>query len=142
MSELPDECGLFDLPDGYEPPPPPEPPSRTQQYHRRVARRIAQGYHPLGEPIRLHPDAPRELDSEEARRSDATGPRCGSCKYRQQIDVGQAGQRRVPKCMLPTMVGDRTTYPRETASETSDVAAWWPGCTDYELEPVRRGRKT
>lgn len=134
MSE---DCGLFGLPEGYEPPPPKEPPSRTQQYHRRVARRIGQGNHPLGG-LRLHPAAPRDLDSEEARRSDATGPRCGSCKFRQIIGVGN---KRVPKCRFPTRVGDRETYPRDTANSETDVAAWWPACTDYELDPLRRGRK-
>lgn len=132
MSE---DCGLFNLPEGWEPPPPPERLGRQAQYHRRVARRIGQGYHPLGEPLRLHPDAPRDLDSEEARRSDATGPRCGSCRFRER-------QGKWPKCVFPTTMGDRQLQLRNTGGESSDIAAWWPACTDYRLDPQRRGCKT
>lgn len=113
---------------------PKEPLTRTQQYHRRVARRIGGGYHPLGEPIRLHPLAPRDLDSQEAKRSDADGPRCGTCRFRVQIELQSC--RRVPKCHLPSVIGGRETYPRDTASETSDVSAWWPACTSWERRTV------
>lgn len=105
--------------------PPQRKESRTAAEHRKVARRIATGFHPLGEPIRLHPNAPRELDAAEAKGSKATGPRCGGCVFR----VKSGGY---PKCLLPSRLGDRTTYPRVSGSETSDVAAWWPACTDWK----------
>jgi hypothetical protein len=103
--------------------------SRTAAEHRKVARRIGAGVHPLGEPIRLHADAPRDLDWAEAKRSMSDGPRCGSCVFRVQA--------RWPKCHLPTRVGDRDTYPRDTGSDTSDIAAWWPACTSYKKQEKR-----
>jgi len=103
--------------------------SRTAQQHRRVARRIGAGIHPLGEPIRLHPDAPRDLDYQEASRSTSAGPRCGSCQFRVLV---AHHDKSWPKCHLPTVIGGRETFPRATHSETSDVAAWWPACTSWE----------
>lgn len=100
-------------------------PSRSAAEHRKVARRIALGEHPLGRPIYLHADAPRDLDYGESQHSTSTGPRCGSCVYRQQ----HGGY---PKCLLPSRYGDRITYPRASGSETSDIAAWWPACTSWE----------
>lgn len=121
--------GLFGLPDDYEPPKPKDKPTRTQQYHRRVAKRIGSGEHPLGGGLRLADGAPRDLDAAEAKRSTSKGPRCGSCRFRKLMSVGN---QRVPKCRLPSRYGDGVRYLRDTASETSDIAAWWPACTDYE----------
>ncbi|MDP7706829.1 hypothetical protein [Mycobacterium sp. TY815] len=119
------DTGLFDVPDSARTvPEPKEKLSRTAQQHRKVARRIGAGIHPLGEPIRLHPDAPRDLDYQEAKRSTAGGPRCGSCRFREIQGW--------PKCMLPTVIGGRTIFPRNTGSDASDVAAWWPACTNWE----------
>jgi hypothetical protein len=103
--------------------------SRTAQQHRKVARRIGAGIHALGEPIRLHPDAPKDLHYEEARRSDSTGPRCGSCVFR--VLIGHH-DKKWPKCHLPTVIGGRETFPRVSHSESSDVAAWWPACTSWK----------
>lgn len=123
------ESGLFAVEQNPKlaPPPPTSPPSRTAAEHRKVARRIGTGIHPLGEPIRLHPDAPRDLDAAEAKASTSAGPRCGGCVFRQK-----SGQW--PKCYLPTKIGDRDVYPRLSGSETSDVAAWWPACTSWEAK--------
>lgn len=124
------DTGLFDVPDSARTVPEPKAKlSRTAQQHRKVARRIGAGIHPLGEPIRLHPDAPRDLDYQEARRSTSAGPRCGSCRFR--VPVEHHG-RKWPKCQLPTLIGGRETFPRVTHSEISDIAAWWPACTDYK----------
>lgn len=119
------DAPLFDVPDTARTvPEAKEPLTRTAKEHRKVARRIGAGIHPLGEPIRLHPDAPRGLDYQEAKRSTSDGPRCGSCRFREIHGW--------PKCMLPTVIGGRAVFPRNTGSETSDVAAWWPACTDWE----------
>jgi hypothetical protein len=121
------EGGLFEVEEDPRlvAPPPQRRDTRTAMEHRKVARRIGAGVHPLGHPIRLHPDAPRDLDSAEAKASDSTGPRCGGCRFRRK-------DRDYPKCWLPTTIGDRVTYPRISSSETSDVAAWWPACTSWE----------
>jgi hypothetical protein len=120
-------CGLFEVPQDprLATPPPKQQVSRTAANHRKVARRIGLGIHPLGEPIRLHPDAPRDLDYAEAKASDSTGPRCGGCAFRQRSGG-------YPKCFLPTKIGDRVIYPRISGSETSDIAAWWPACDSWK----------
>lgn len=124
------EAGLFAVEENpkTKPPSPGGRPSRTAAEHRKVARRIGNGTHPLGHPIYLHPEAPRDLDAAEAKTSESAGPRCGGCRFRRK----HGGY---PKCLLPTRVGDRETYPRVSGSETSDVAAWWPACTDWERGP-------
>lgn len=128
--------GLFEVDESQRTAPEPkEQLTRTQQYHRRVSRRIGGGIHPLGEPIRLHALAPRDLDYREAQNSDSTGPRCGDCRFRELLSLPSG--RRVPKCHLPTVISGRETYPRDTASETSDVASWWPACTSWEKRTVK-----
>lgn len=106
-------------------PPPQQKQSRTAAEHRKVARRIGTGIHPLGEPIHLHPEAPRDLDNAEAKASESSGPRCGTCRFRRKSGAW-------PKCHLPTKIGDREVYPRISGAESSDVAAWWPACTSWE----------
>lgn len=124
------DTALFDVADSVRTvPEPKEPLSRTAQHHRKVARRIGSGVHPLGHPICLHPDAPRDLDHQESKRSTSDGPRCGSCKFRVLVEYHN---RSWPKCHLPTVIGGRETYPRDTHSEASDIAAWWPACTSWE----------
>lgn len=124
------DTALFDVPAGARTvPEPAEKLSRTAQQHRKGARRIGAGVHPLGHPIYLHPDAPRDLDYQESKRSTAAGPRCGTCRFRELLGHHN---RAYPKCMLPTVIGGRTVFPRNTGCEASDIAAWWPACTSWE----------
>lgn len=116
----PDDGGLF-----------PEPPrtieaepdnlSDYQKFKRRVRLRISVGMHPLGY-VPLHKEACWDPDNRHQ------GPRCGGCAHR----VHDEGY---PKCALPAVIGDRTTYPRVSRSSSSDIAAWWPACRDYERKP-------
>lgn len=118
MSMAVDEPGLFEEPPRLLPAEPEGPLTRGQKTRRKVARRILAGTHPLGY-VPLHPLASRDPDDREA------GPRCGGCAHR-RTDYGY------PKCFKPFSYGDKTTYPRATHSETSDVRAWWPACHDYQ----------
>lgn len=97
-------------------PAPPEKLTAGEKMRRRQAARIVRGYHPLGEPLRLHPDASR------TGKRTGTGPRCGGCRFRELV----GGSRGFPKCI------HGEGQPRATHSETSDVRAWWPACVDYE----------
>ncbi|MCT7369430.1 hypothetical protein [Mycolicibacterium llatzerense] len=113
--------GLFDLPDSaYTIPPAPEVLSRGERRARLVATRIVRGEHPLGR-IRIHADAARERGGE--------GLRCGGCRFRELLEHHN---KTYPKCHLPLQIGDRTTYPRDTGCESSDIRSWWPACTDYQ----------
>lgn len=115
--------GLFDVPaDAYLIPPEPEQLSRSEKRHRLIAKRIAQGMHPLGY-VRLHPDAPRGRDD--------AGPRCGDCRWRVMVDGHYP--KRYPKCHFPTQQGDKMIHPRDTGCESSDIRAWWPACRDFEV---------
>ena len=117
--------GLFDLPDGaYVAPPPPEQLTRAQRRQRLVATRIAQGKHPLGY-VPLHPQASRQRDGE--------GPTCGSCQFRTLI---RHHDKTYPKCHLPTLIDGKTTHPRDTGCESSDIRAWWPACRDYQAKII------
>jgi hypothetical protein len=113
-----------------------------EKMRRRQATRILRGYHPLGEPLRLHPDACRDPDDRTG-----PGPRCGACRWRQIA----GGNRGFPKCFHgeqqipippeqrhPHGATHRILTPRVTHSETSDVRAWWPACRDFE--PADGGR--
>lgn len=111
--------GLFDLPDGAQLPPP-EPLSRGERRKRLVEGRIARGEHPLGR-IRVHVDA--------ARKRGAEGLTCGDCRFRVLLEHHN---KTYPKCHLPMVIGERTTYPRDTNCESSDIRAWWPACIDYQ----------
>ncbi|WP_166905952.1 hypothetical protein [Mycobacterium sp. DL440] len=113
--------GLFEVPaDAYLIPPEPEQLSRSEKRHRLIAKRIAQGMHPLGY-VRLHPDASKERDG--------VGPRCGGCRFRV---VTSYRDKTYPKCHFPTRRGDKTVHLRDTGCESSDIRAWWPACTDFE----------
>lgn len=108
------EAGLFDLPDDS-----PEPAGQTSRAERRrqlIAARIQAGWHPLGRNIRLHPDA--------AVGPDDDGLHCGTCRFR---EIHRYHDKSYPKCVY----GDGV---RVTHSETSDVRAWWPACTDHQPE--------
>ncbi|MGH8793572.1 MAG: hypothetical protein ACRDXX_13125 [Stackebrandtia sp.] len=77
--------------------------------------RLEAGRHPLSwmsGTLRLHDEA--------APVSDKTAPgrRCGDCVHRQLIHDGTG--RAYPKCRL-----------RPAHGPSSDVAAWWPACTDH-----------
>lgn len=87
-----------------------------------IENRIAQGMHPLAY-LPLHPEAAVERGGD--------GLTCGTCRYRVNRSYGG---KPYPKCHLPTVIGDRTTYPRDTRSESSDIRAWWPACKDYKPE--------
>ncbi|SIL73534.1 Uncharacterised protein [Mycobacteroides abscessus subsp. abscessus] len=113
--------GLFDIPDdAYLIPPAAETLTRGERRKRLVQTRIMRGEHPLGKSIRLHEDAARERGGD--------GLTCGDCEYR--VVTGRGW----PKCLMPLQVGERTVYPRETGSESSDVRAWWPACAGFKAK--------
>lgn len=115
------EPGLFEVPDdAYVIPPAPEVLTRGERRKRLVATRIARGEHPLGR-IRLHADA--------ASGREGDGLRCKTCRFRELMG---GHQRSYPKCRLPLVIGGHETFPRDTGCESSDIAAWWPACTDYQ----------
>jgi hypothetical protein len=123
---LPQDVPLFDLPDtaGVEPTPAV---SLTdgQRRNARHLQRINHGIHPLGPPLRLHPDADR------TGSRDGPGPRCGTCQHR--ILVGGGHARSFPKCVWPkTEFSSFKGSPRVSFSIASDVRTWWPACTDYQ----------
>lgn len=130
MSEAVHEPGLFPEPVRLIPAAPQEL-TRGQREQRKVARRIVSGKHPLGY-VPLHPQAIRNPEQREG------GPRCGGCAHRATIDHNTKGY---PKCMKPTTYGDVVTYPRATASETSDIRAWWPACYDFLDKETDEGRR-
>lgn len=121
-----DADGLFDLPaDAYLIPSPPEELSRGERRRRLIYTRIANGEHPLGKGIRLHPDAAKDIGDNK------DGLRCGACRYRVTI---RHHDKTYPKCHFPTTFGGKPTYPRDTGCESSDVRAWWPACIDHQPE--------
>jgi hypothetical protein len=108
---------LFDL-DG----PTPEPLDDLSPDARRRARQynaLLSGSHPLslatGHHISLHAEAAPADDR------DAPGRRCGTCTWRKQTGHHS---RSYPKCGID--------HRRLTHGAGTDVAAWWPGCTDHE----------
>lgn len=118
---------LFDLPEGARTArtdTPVEELTEGQRRNRLHLMRISDGVHPLGPPLRLHPDA----DRSGAR--DGPGPRCGTCQYR-VLTGGHA--RSFPKCVWPELeFRGQKSCPRVTFSIASDVRTWWPACTDYQ----------
>jgi hypothetical protein len=110
----------------------PEPAGPLKGDARRRQRQdeaIRGGFHPLGvalrQPIRLHPDAPRDDDR------NAPGPRCGSCWYRRSI---KGNSRCYPKCVYGVENHTDTTAgaaPRITHGAGTDVRAVWPACVDH-----------
>lgn len=119
MSEQP---ALFEAPPA--PPVPEAAPvakvSADVRRRQRQAQALAHGYHPLGVAlgahIRLHPQAAPAGD----RAAD--GARCGTCRWREP--------GRYPKCFY-----DRPH--RISHGPGTDVAAWWPACTNYESKETR-----
>jgi hypothetical protein len=116
----------------------PEPAGKLTGDARRRQRQdeaIRGGFHPLGvalrQPIRLHPDAPRDGDP------NAPGPRCGSCWYRRAI---RGNSRSYPKCVHglenPTDTA-AAAAPRITHGAGTDVRAAWPACSDYSAGDPR-----
>ncbi len=112
--------GLFPDPEHLIPPPPPVL-SRGERRQRLVATRIASGVHPLGKPVFLHPDACRDPTDHD------TGPRCGSCRFRQLLEYHN---RTYPKCWFPGV--GKFPHPRDTHCESSDIRRWWPACAQYQ----------
>ena len=107
--------GLFDLPQGSV-----DSEGLTSTARRRalIEARIAQGFHPLGGHLHLHPDASRTEPSD--------GVTCGTCKFREVLDYHN---KRYPKCLYGNGI-------RVSHSETSDGRRWWPACRDYECGDV------
>lgn len=115
----------------------PQPAEGLSADARRTLRQLAAlraGTHPLGMYPRilpghlpLHPDAPAADDR------DATGPRCGNCRWRRNLTHHDSTH---PKCTHPGTRGadeyEQHGGPRMTHGAASDVRAWWPGCRDWE----------
>jgi hypothetical protein len=115
--------------------PEPEVLTAGERRRRRQAAQIRAGLHPLSlvtSPIRLHPDSAGRTATKD---SAADHPiRCGTCRWRQHV---HGGTRSWPKCVIaaPTypngaLALDRA--PRASHGPGSDVAAWWPGCADWQ----------
>lgn len=103
----------------------------------RQAMAIAAGQHPLSaalrSPIQLHPDARRD-----GQRGDDGSPRCGGCRFRV---LTRPHDTTFPKChahpvqrtnVIDGQAWPYTEYPRSSSGPGTDVAAWWPACTDYQ----------
>lgn len=82
-----------------------------------VAARISTGWHPLGRHSRLHPDA-----AHDTTNHDGSGLHCGTCRFR---EIRRYHDKSYPKCTYGNGI-------RISHSDTSDVRAWWPACTDYQ----------
>jgi hypothetical protein len=137
---IPIDGGLFEMPARVPKPPKPKDwRSRAQRRRDRQAAAIELGQHPLsvalGTSIPLHP-------TEQAARetgADVVGPTCGDCALRRSIS---GGNKSFPKCTAHPIPRHRVDdagkrwewndYPRATHGDGTDVAAWWPACTDYQ----------
>lgn len=90
--------------------PPVEQPEKLSADRRRTQRQrdaVARGVHPLtGSPLADEPEA-----------------KCGNCRFRELFDHHN---KSYPKCTY----GDGLV--RVTHSASSDVRAWWPGCSQHE----------
>ncbi|WP_431728630.1 hypothetical protein [Verrucosispora sp. TAA-831] len=119
------ELGLFDAAAYQVLPAPAEKLSADRRRTQRQAAILAAGQHPLGLAIGrhlpLHPDAPPADDRQ------ATGPRCGSCWYREVL--GHHNQS-YGKCTADD--GSRISHGAGT-----DVRRWWPACRDYSPGDTR-----
>ena len=110
----------------------PEPVEKVSTERRRTLRQLdalRAGTHPLGMlpkilpgHLPLHPDAPAADDR------DATGARCGNCRFRQVLAYHN---RSYAKCTFGR-TEDRPA-PRISHGTATDVRAWWPACRDWEL---------
>lgn len=91
----------------------------------RQAAMLAAGKHPLSailsRPLALHPDAAPADDRE------ASGLRCGDCRYRRVIGHHN---RSYPKCLIG-MGPSYYSAPRFSNGAASDCRAWWPACRDW-----------
>ncbi len=109
-------------------------PSRTRGQIRiaRQAQALAARWHPLSltsaPRLRLHAQAAPADD----RRAE--GLRCGTCRFRV---LAGGHSRAYPKCHWPDpdvwQVGGG--WPRATHGDGTDIARWWPACTDYQPAP-------
>lgn len=133
-----DGTGLFDEPPRVEAAPVETGTAAERRRARQLAAILA-GQHPLSValrvPIPLHPDAVRDDD-----RTTAGRVRCGGCALRRRL---HGGNRSYPKCTAGrrehVASGLRwAEHPRASHGDGTDVAAWWPACTDYEPAPVER----
>lgn len=115
-----DQPGLFEEPERVASPSAPE----MTRGERRVAllrTRIANGIHPLGRPVLLHPLSSRDWQDRE------NGPRCGTCAFRQLV---RYHNKTYPKCHYPDV--NSYNHPRDTNCESSDIRKYWPACRDYQ----------
>lgn len=125
------ENALFDMQPGTAPGPVE---SAAQRRTRRQRDAIRRGAHPLAlvfgaGAVRMHPDADRDAAPGAGSRLPL---RCGSCTWRRLIRAGH--DKPYPKCMRTpddTEPQPLSDSPRATASEATDVRAWWPACTNY-----------
>jgi hypothetical protein len=70
------------------------------------------------------------------RLTTTDGATCGNCRHR--IQQGHH-TRSYPKCDWKPPGWGRREGPRISHSGTSDVRAWWPGCSEHEpVSPVVR----
>lgn len=119
---------LFDV----EPLPGAEPKlSNDRRRTQRQAEHLAAGLHPLtcalGYQIKLHADAAPADDR------DASGLRCGTCRFRQTIN---GHTRSYPKCSYGA---DKSGHwPRHSFGAGTDIRAWFPACSDYEDADAER----
>jgi len=99
--------------------------SPSQRLKARQAEKIAAGEHPLSNVG----DIPKRVLLAPA----GTGT-CGTCVHK--LRPHHHG-RAYPKCAAgafrdPAGSGFREVWPRAAHSESTDVRAWWPACTDYQ----------
>jgi len=118
-----DDDALFEIPAApqRDPTAPLKPGERLRS--RQLAL-IQHGMHPLtlvraAGNVWLHPDAARSGEH------DAPGPRCGTCRFRVM--------RGFPKCERRDSDG---VLRRQSNAQSSDVAAWFPACREYEPKEV------
>lgn len=101
----------------------PEPVENLSADRRRTLRQradIERGRHPL-----------------TGSRLTANPATCGNCRFR---SVTRWHNRAYPKCYYepPNWDVERMRgWPRVTHGVSSDVRAWWPGCTDHEYGDTR-----
>jgi hypothetical protein len=104
------------------------PPLRAHARRTERQRRVfVLGYHPVGNPhglsLRLHPAAPG------VDERDAPGPRCGQCRFW----VLLSGHRTHKCTRAPHAYAAQGSLRRGRGTA---VAGWWPGCVDFESDPM------
>lgn len=117
-----EDC-LFDI----QPTPVAEPMSADRRRTVRQKQTIDAGGHPLGNVIngiRRHPDT-------KGKTYGSDGPKdrsltCGTCIHRVLMGYHTADY---PKCDVGGGI-------RMSHGTGTDVRAWWPACTDHEVEPT------